>query len=34
LAKRIVNERMDMPAAKKILEYWLYNNPAKGYGIQ
>jgi uncharacterized protein len=34
LAKRIVNERMDMPAAKKILEDWLYNNPARVYGIK
>lgn len=33
LAKRIMNERMDMPAAKKLLQDWLYNNPARVYGI-
>jgi uncharacterized protein len=33
LAKRIMNGRMDMPAAKNILEDWLYNNPARVYGI-
>ena len=34
LARRIVADRMDMQGAKKILEDWLYNNPAKVYGIK
>jgi len=34
LAKRIANERMDIPAAKKLLEDWLYNNPVKVYGLK
>lgn len=34
LARRIVNDRMDIPAAKKILEDWLYNNPVRVYGIK
>jgi hypothetical protein len=34
LAKRIVNERMDLSGAKKILQDWLYNNPARVYGIK
>ncbi|MBC7868393.1 MAG: amidohydrolase family protein [Gloeobacteraceae cyanobacterium ES-bin-316] len=34
LAKRIANERMDTQGAKKILEDWLYNNPARVYGIK
>jgi uncharacterized protein len=34
LARRIVNERMDIQGAKKILEDWLYNNPARVYVIK
>ena len=34
LARRIMEDRMDMAGAKKILEDWLYNNPAKVYGIK
>jgi uncharacterized protein len=34
LTKRIMEDRLDMPAAKKILADWLYNNPAKVYGIK
>ncbi len=33
LARRIARERLDMPAAKRILEDWLYNNPARLYGL-
>lgn len=34
LARRIANERMDMQGAKKILEDWLYNNPARIYNLK
>lgn len=33
LARRIINERMDMQSAKNILKAWLYDNPARIYGI-
>jgi predicted TIM-barrel fold metal-dependent hydrolase len=33
LARRIARERLDMPGAKKILEDWLFNNPARLYRL-
>jgi uncharacterized protein len=34
LARRIERNRLDMPSAKKILDDWFYNNPARIYNIQ
>jgi len=34
LARRIVRQRMDMQGAKNILKAWLYENPARIYGIK
>jgi hypothetical protein len=33
LARRITRKRLDMPAAKKILLDWFYNNPKRIYNL-
>ena len=33
LARRIERGRMDLPGAQRILEDWLYNNPARIYRL-
>jgi hypothetical protein len=33
LARRIARGRLDLPGAKRILKAWLYDNPARVYGL-